>query len=150
MISLNTALKLKKAGLSWQPAHLDFFAIPERNMDERIFVISDMLVTVDIIQGMQVVSFQGASEWALDSLVTVEAVWLPREDQLRQILEAVLMRQGWLDLRLVSTLRGYSCQIRYEGKELTFEETDASEAYAQALLYLLGSYRVTGAPDSVQ
>ena len=74
MISLDTALELKGAGLVWVPQILDFFAIPDRNMDDRVFVISDMLVTVDILQGMQVVSFQGSSEWALDYLVTTNAV----------------------------------------------------------------------------
>lgn len=137
MISLATAKKLKRAGLQWQPALLDFFAIPDRQMDEKIFVISDMLVTVDILQGMQVVSFQGASEWALDSLVTRETVWLPREEQLRQALEAALLATSRPELHFTSGLSGYRCTIQVHDQALTFDASDASEAYAAALLYLL-------------
>ncbi|HEX7976622.1 MAG TPA: hypothetical protein VF498_19590, partial [Anaerolineales bacterium] len=102
MISLDTSQKLKAAGLTWVPALFDFFAIPDRHMDEKAFVISDMLVTVDVLQGLQVVSFQGASEWALDSLVTTDAVWLPSEAQLRQAVESALLAAGRGELRLVS------------------------------------------------
>ena len=137
MISLETARRLKEAGLDWQPSLNDFFAIPERDMDEKIFVISDMLVTVDVLQGMQAVSFQGASEWALDSLVTDETVWLPREEQLRQALVAALIETGRPEMRLTGTLRGYRCQISFRDDSLSFEATDASEAYAAALLFLL-------------
>jgi hypothetical protein len=64
MISLQTARKLKEAGLSWQPALNDFFAIPDREMDDQIFVISEVQVTVEVMQELQVLTFQGASEWA--------------------------------------------------------------------------------------
>lgn len=137
MISLSTAQELKAAGLVWVPQNLDFFAIPDRNMDDRVFVISDMLVTVDILQGMQVVSFQGASEWALDYLVTTDAVWIPSETQLRQALEAALLSSGRPELKLTSSLRGYRCDIRHHDKELSFVAEDVSELYAAALLYVL-------------
>ena len=94
MISLETARCLKNAGLEWRPALNDFLAIPDRYMDEKVFVISDMLVTIDVLQGMQMVFFQGASEWALDALVTQETVWLPSETQLRKALEAALLVEG--------------------------------------------------------
>ena len=139
MISLATALALKNAGLTWVPADLDSFAIPDRQMDERVFVISDMLVTVDVLQGLQVVAFQGASEWALDSLVTTEAVWMPREDQLRLALEAALLASGRPELRMTSSLNGCRCEITHEGQLKAFEAKDASEAYAAALLYLFGT-----------
>jgi hypothetical protein len=139
MISLATAMDLKASGLTWMPKDLDFFAIPDRQMDERVFVISDMLVTVDIMQGLQVVAFQGASEWALDSLVTTDAVWLPREDQLRLALEAALLATGRPELRLAASLNGYRCDMLHEGQLLAFEAKDASEAYAAALLHLLAT-----------
>ena len=47
MISTATALRLKQAGLIWQPAVLDCFAINGRDLDDKVFVISDMLVTVE-------------------------------------------------------------------------------------------------------
>ena len=139
MISLSTALELKSAGLHWVPALLDFFAIPDRSMDDKIFVISDILVTVDLLQGMQVVSFQGASEWALDSLVTTEAVWLPSEAQLRQTLESARLEVGRTELRLAAGLNGCRCEFLYHGELQSFEDRDASEAYAAGLLYLLKS-----------
>jgi hypothetical protein len=137
MISLSTALELKAAGLHWVPAILDFFAIPDRSMDDKVFVISDMLVTVDLLQGLQVVSFQGASEWALDSLVTTDAVWLPSEAQLRQTLESALLEAGLTELRLVAGLNGCRCEFMHHGELHSFEDQDASEAYAAGLLYLL-------------
>jgi hypothetical protein len=137
LISLETARRLKIAGLEWKPGLNDFFAIPDRYMDDKIFVISDMLVTIDVLQDMQVVSFQGASEWALDSLVTDETVWLPSEEQLREALIAALIETGEPLLRLNSSLSSCRCEISYQGNTLVFEAKDASEAYAAALHYLL-------------
>ncbi|NLG72267.1 MAG: pilus assembly protein CpaE [Chloroflexi bacterium] len=137
MISLELALQLKEAGLEWKPAMLDFFALPDRQMDERIFVISDMLVTVDVMQGLQVVAFQGASEWALDSLVTTEAVWIPREEQLRAMLEAALLGAGRPEMRLLAGVGGYRLDFQYENRTLTFEGPNPEELYARGLLYLL-------------
>ena len=140
MISLTTAIQLKEAGLKWVPALHDFFAIPERNLDERLFVISDMLVTVEQLSGMQVVSFQGASEWALDYLLTTEAVWVPSEDQLRKALEAILFtKPGWR-FELAVDENSHRCLIPWGEEELIFEAEDASQAYAAALLFLLNSH----------
>ena len=38
--------------------------------------------------GTRVLRFNGTTEWALDSVEQDEAVWLPREDQLREALGA--------------------------------------------------------------
>jgi hypothetical protein len=137
MISLVTARRLKKAGLAWTPTLHDFFAVPDREMDDQIFVISEMLVTVDTLQGEMVILFQGASEWALDSLVTLESIWLPTEEQLRQALEAGLMETGRPEILFTSGLNGCTCTIRLKGEAVRFEASQASEAYAAALLYLL-------------
>lgn len=137
MITLSLARQLKEAGLGWQPRLYDFFAIPDRGMDERIFVISDLLATLETLQGELVVAFQGASEWALDDLATGELVWLPREDQLRQALEAALLEHGRLQLRLDCGLDGCRCTIQPGDQPLTFRGRDAGQAYAAALLHLL-------------
>ena len=137
MISLDLAQSLKEAGLAWEPALLDCFGLPERGMDDKIFVISDMLVTVDILQGLQVVAFQGASEWALDSLVTTEAVWLPSEAQLRESLEAALLSAGRPELRLTSGLSGCKLEFTFRESLLTYEAPTASEVYALGLLHVL-------------
>jgi len=137
MISLETARRLKDAGLRWQPALHDFFAIPERSMDERVFVIGDLLATVEVIQGRRVVAFQGASEWALDNLAVSEVIWLPREDQVRALLESALLEKGRAETRLDGGLNGYTCTILIDGEAHTFHASQAVEAYAAALLFLL-------------
>lgn len=137
MISLQTAQKLKIAGITWRPMILDYFGIPERGMDEKVFVISDMLATIDTLQGFSVVAFQGASEWALDAIVTSEVVWLPREDQLRQALLSGALEFGGISIRLENDLSGCHCVITIEGNSMRFSAQEASEAYAAALLYLL-------------
>ena len=137
MISLATARKLKEAGLPWTPALHDFFAIPDRSMDDSVFVISDMLVNVEMVQGIPMIQFQGASEWALDTLMTLESVWLPSEEQLRKALEAALIETGRPEVVLSSGLSGYVCTFHYQGEILRFESAQACEAYGAGLLFLL-------------
>jgi len=137
MISAATARELKNAGLTWRPALHDFFVIPERQMDDLVFVISDIQVTVERMQGEQMLSFQGASEWALDSLVMGESIWLPSEEQLRRLLEEALLIGGRPEIRLSGGLGGYRCEVHYRGQPLAFEGAEPSEAYAAALLHLL-------------
>lgn len=139
MLSLETAQRLKQAGLEWSPGLLDFFVIPERNLDDKIFVISDMLVTLEVLGGLQIVSFQGASEWALDYLLAADAVWLPREDQLRSTLEELLLEIGSPDVHLYCSITGYSCTIKTREEVKTFAADDPCEAYAAAMNHLLKS-----------
>lgn len=106
-------------------------------MDERIFVISDMLVTVETVQETPMILFQGASEWALDMLVTRESVWLPSEEQLRKALEAVLIQTGQPEVLLSCGLSGCTCSFHYRGEVLRFEANQACEAYAAGLVFLL-------------
>lgn len=137
MISLQLARQLKDSGLKWQPAINDFFVIPDRGMDERVFVISDLLATLEILHGQEVVAFQGASEWALDDLGTGELIWLPREDQIRQALEAALLERGLMAYRLDCDLQGCRCSIKSQNQSITFRSSQADEAYAAALIFLL-------------
>ncbi len=138
MISLQTARQLKEAGLTWRPALLDYFAIPDRGLDERIFVISELLATLENIHDQSVIAFQGASEWALDDLPTEEMVWLPREDQLRQALETtLLLTTGRPEIRVICGVDGYQCTIWRAGQPMTYKSRDLSEAYAAALLDVL-------------
>lgn len=137
MISLSLSKELKKAGLRWNPALHDFFAIPERGLDDRVFVISDLLTNIENVFGSKVVAFQGASEWALDYLVTSEAIWVPSETQLRQMVEERLLRDKGSYLNLAWSMNTYRCEIFYAGQSLSFEDSDACNAYAKALLYVL-------------
>jgi hypothetical protein len=134
MLSLTAARQLKNAGLVWQPALHDFFALPERGMDDRVFVLSDMSVDIQRLEGRSVVAFNGTFEWALDYEVTSEFVWLPTEEQLRGLLEARLDPPA---LMLICAADGYGCEIVWQGKPLVFRSAQASEAYALALLHTL-------------
>jgi hypothetical protein len=87
VLSLELARALRDAGVTWNPAPGDVFVLPDRDLDGQVFVLSDMVIqTVDVPDGPQILAFNGTTEWALDSLEAHEAVWLPREDQLRTLL----------------------------------------------------------------
>ena len=141
MLSLSTARRLKAAGLAWTPGLHDFFAVPERGMDERVFVISDVSVDVELLKGQSIVTFNGTSEWALDYEVMSEVIWLPTEEQLRQQLEQRLADGASPMLKLIYAPDGYWCEIQSKGKALAFLGADASEAYAEALLHVLEENR---------
>ena len=137
MISVTLAHELKLAGLEWQPAMHDFFVLPDRLMDDKVFVISDLLVNIEQLQGTQIVSFQGAPEWALDYLVTSDVVWIPTETQMRQRLESALLAGGGIALSMNTTIAGVRLDFAYRGRNLSFEARDAQDVYARALLFLL-------------
>ena len=137
MLSLTLAQQLKAAGLPWTPAQNDFFAVPDRGLDDVIFVISDMTVLVEKLGGQMAVTFHGVVEWALDHILIAELVWLPSETQLREALEQRLIGEVQPALSLVSTPDGYRAEIRYQGQTLTFEAFGVSEVYGTALLHLL-------------
>jgi hypothetical protein len=154
MLSLLTARALKQAGLAWKPAEFDFFSIPDRGLDERVFVISSMPAAIGQIQGQPMVTFEGAVEWALDYVATGEVVWLPTEEQLRGLLAARLAAEPRFVLNLSVTPAGCRCAITFDGQALSFEASDTSEAYAAALLHVLhqegGSWRRQARPSTIQ
>ena len=86
MIGVQLAQQLREAGLSWKPALGDRFAIPDRDLDEEVFVLSNMTIQVHTMPEGRVIGFNGTTEWALDDVEIEETVWLPREDQLRELL----------------------------------------------------------------
>jgi hypothetical protein len=137
MLSLELAQKLKVAGLVWQPTLHDFFTIPDGDFDRRLFVLEDMLSTVEFRNGQMVLTFQGVVEWALDYVYLTEALWIPTESQLREQLESRLRVELPPYLMLVSTPDGYRCDIRVNGSWQGHEAFSASDAYAMALLTLL-------------
>lgn len=137
MILLALARELKAAGLVWQTAVNDFFAIPDRGMDDKVFVISDMMVTMELVQGWPALTFHGTAEWGADRLLTHEAVWLPTEQQLRQELETLLRQESGWQLTLRCEAEGCACEIMWRARPLVFQAATVSEGYASALLYLL-------------
>jgi hypothetical protein len=133
VIPLDLAEQLALAGLVWTPTRGDVFVLPHRDMDEQVFVLSDMTIEVHRFPAGEVIGFNGTVEWALDSVERHEALWLPREDQLRDLLGdafVALHRQG----------EGFRCQVR-DGADAV--GSTAAEAYGRALLAdLLGRVAV--------
>ncbi|MEJ5915276.1 pilus assembly protein CpaE [Pseudokineococcus sp. 1T1Z-3] len=86
MISVPTARALRTSGVAWEPASGDRFVIVDRDMDEQVFVLSDMVVETHDHASGRVLGFNGTTEWALDSVDAEQALWLPREGQLRELL----------------------------------------------------------------
>lgn len=132
MIKLELAQQLQEAGLSWQPKERDCFALPERGMDEQVFVVSPVPALVQLLNGYPVVAFQASAEWALDYVMLAEAVWLPLESQLREALAAAMHPEA--ELRLEREATGYSCTAGLPGSEARYEGPDAETAYGRALL----------------
>lgn len=137
MISLSLAMELKQAGLNWNPELHDFFAIPQPDLENRLFVLSDMTIDIQQIFGWEAITFNGAMEWSLDYIMTAEVVWVPTESQLREMLQERLLAEEQPAVQLVSAISGYHCQITYDGDLYEFEAATASDAYGQALLFLL-------------
>ena len=142
MLSLTLAQQLKAKNLPWRPQLFDFFAIPDRDMDDRLFVISDISTYLGLQDGFPVIHFHGAEEWALDQIATGETVWMPTEEQLRQTLEQRLLETMSPNanlplLALARTENGYRCTIRFRLETLHFDAPDASDAYVMALLQIL-------------
>ena len=132
MLSVATALALQEAGLSWTPARGDSFVVHGKDMDAEVFVLSDMTVEVHEFPGGPVIGFNGTTEWALDSVDQSETLWIPAEHQLRE-------RLGEAFAGLAPTGDGYRVTLRVDGVTSGFNGPEPAEAYAAALLQLLGS-----------
>lgn len=127
MITRELAESLAVAGLEWVPAAGDRFLVPDRELDDEVFVVSGMSVEVADLETGSEMRFNGTVEWALDSIAKDEVVWLPREDQLRAAL-------GGRFVRLESVTGGYTVVLDDDGR---FADIDAERAYARALLSVL-------------
>jgi hypothetical protein len=132
VIGVQTAQQLKEAGLSWKPGPGDRFAIPDRDLDEDVFVLSDMTIEVHALPQGRVIGFNGTTEWAMDDVELDEALWLPREDQLRELLGGTLRALRRAD-------PGWDVDVTLLGEDRTFTAPTPEEAYAAALLHLLAA-----------
>lgn len=124
------AIGLHRAGLDWIPTEGDKFIIPGRNLDDQVFTVSEMTIEARPVLGGTRISFNGAVEWALDSIMQHEVVWMPSESQLRDRL-AGTFRQ------LRSTDGGYVCVVDFGDGDKEFAASNPSDAYARALIPLL-------------
>ena len=130
MISRDLAARLTPH-VTWTPQNADQFFIPRPEIAESVFSVSDMVVELVVRDGESRFHFNGTVEWALDSVEFTEVVWLPREDQLRELL-------GEHFLSLDFSSGGFTVTVSGPGKaHHTAAEKAAADAYAQALLYVL-------------
>ncbi|WP_090797383.1 pilus assembly protein CpaE [Asanoa ishikariensis] len=130
MLPVPLALRLRDAGLRWKPASGDRFAVPDRDLDDEVFVLSNMVIAVHESPDGPVIGFNGTTEWAMDDLEQSEAIWLPREDQLRELL-------GGTFHMLERTSGGYRVELTVGDRPLVCEAATAEEAYGGALLDLI-------------
>ena len=134
MLTSKLARSLRRAGVRWSPAKGDRFVVPDRDLDDEVFVVSDMVVeAMDVPSAGRILAFNGTTEWALDSLEAAEAIWLPREDQLRGLLGDAFVSLERLDTEPV----GYAVTVRVDGEPVRHVDVDAEAALGRALLQLL-------------
>lgn len=128
MIGLELGRRLRTAGVVWRPVDGDQFVVPDRDMDDVVFTVSDMTVEVREVASVgPLIAFNGTTEWALDSVLQHEVVWLPRESQLRELL-------GDAFLSLEHDQGVYRCHVLLASGPAVFASPDAAEAYGLAVL----------------
>lgn len=139
MISRELALALRGAGLVWHPESGDRFQLDlpdtvEAEVEADVFTVSEMTIEAHRFPTGTILGFNGTTEWALDSVSIGDAVWLPREDQLRELLRSTFRALRRLD-------DAFEVEIELAGARRRFEHPDVSEAYGLALLELVGRSR---------
>ena len=106
--------------------------VVDRGMDDDVFVLSDMTVEVHQFEHGQVIGFNGTTEWALDSVADRDALWLPREGQLRELLAGTFRSLDRLD-------GDWQVRLEINAAPVAVRHPDAEQAYALALLQLITS-----------
>ncbi|PRB05939.1 pilus assembly protein CpaE [Microbacterium sp. MYb72] len=135
MIARELAVALREAGLMWHPAEGDRFQLDlpdevELEAEADIFTVSEMTIEARQTPSGTDLAFNGTTEWALDAVTLADAVWLPREDQLRDLLRGTFRR-------LTRLGDAFLVEIEIAGETLAFEHPDPAEAYGLALLELI-------------
>jgi hypothetical protein len=122
------AQQLRAAGLAWEPKPGDRFVLPLPDMKDEVFILSNVIADVHRFENGNVIGFNGTTEWALDSVEQDDVVWLPREEQLRDLLGAAFVR-------LETVTGGYAVTATAgDGEERRFVDIEAERAYARAVL----------------
>ncbi|MGF1661027.1 MAG: pilus assembly protein CpaE [Kineosporiaceae bacterium] len=131
MVTVALARELRASGLVWKPASGDRFVVTQPALEGEVFTVSEMTIEAHDYPTGTVLGFNGTTEWALDSVALEGALWLPREDQLRELLGGTfrtLERDG----------AGYRVTVAGSGRAREeFTGSDPSEAYGRALLALV-------------
>jgi hypothetical protein len=127
VIRVELARALKALGVPWSPVPGDRFVVPDREMDDDVFVVSDMTIEVHDLPSGRILGFNGTTEWALDSMASDSVLWLPREEQLRTLLGErfhSLLREG----------DTWTVVVSRDGERQSFTDPDVESAYALAVL----------------
>ncbi|WP_418277446.1 pilus assembly protein CpaE [Isoptericola jiangsuensis] len=130
MISTALAGRLKDAGLVWKPADGDRFHIDAPDLGADVFTVSTMTIEAHHFPTGTVLGFNGTTEWALDSVSIEDTLWLPREDQLRDLLGGTFRGLRHDD-------GAYVVDVDLLGEQRTFSAPEAADAYGEALLALV-------------
>ncbi|WP_125776451.1 pilus assembly protein CpaE [Antribacter gilvus] len=130
MISTDLATELREAGLVWNPVDGDQFRIDAPELASDVFTVSTMTIEAREYPTGTILGFNGTTEWALDSVAIEDALWLPREDQLR-----ALLRSSFRALRRVDG--AYEVEVEVLGRTRVFTDPDPADAYGRALLALI-------------
>lgn len=122
MITRELAVALRDRGLVWHPAEGDRFQLDlpddvELEAEAEVFTVSEMTIEARQTPSGTDLAFNGTTEWALDAVTLADAVWLPREDQLRDLLRGTFRAL----VRLDDTFR---VDIEIGGDALAFEHPD--------------------------
>ncbi|MCJ1714092.1 pilus assembly protein CpaE [Microbacterium sp. M1A1_1b] len=130
MITVELAKTLRDAGLRWNPATGDRFVIDKPGVDDDVYTVSEMTVERHDHPSGTILGFNGTTEWALDSVTAAESLWLPREDQLRDLLGP-----SFIGLTRVSNGDRvvYTVTATISGADRTFASADPAMAYGEAL-----------------
>ncbi|WP_144877050.1 pilus assembly protein CpaE [Microbacterium sp. 1.5R] len=139
MISRELAVRLRDAGLRWHPAEGDRFQLDlpeeiELEAEADVFTVSAMTIEARQTPSGTDLAFNGTTEWALDAVTLADAVWLPREDQLRDLLRGTFHA-------LVRLEDSFRVDVEIAGEQLSFEHPEPAEAYGRALLELVSRSR---------
>lgn len=137
MITRELAVALRDAGLVWHPASGDRFQLDlpdELEAESETFTVSEMTIEARQTPSGTDLAFNGTTEWALDAVTLADAVWLPREDQLRELLRGTFRRLSRLP-------DSFLVEIEVAGETLRFEHPEPAEAYGRALLALISRSR---------
>jgi len=129
VISRDLARRLHDAGVTWSPRNGDTFWVPDRELDDTVFTVSDMVIEVRDQPHGRVLAFNGTTEWALDDVEEREVVWLPRLDQLLDLL-------GTSFVSLVARSGGHVVRIRTKDGEQDHVDVNAEDAAGRAVLSL--------------
>ena len=130
MISTELARALRDSGLEWHPAVGDAFRIDRIEADADVFYLSDMTVEAHELTTGTELGFNGTTEWALDSVAIDDALWIPSEAQLRELLGGAFVLLERLD-------SGFNVAANIAGNRRDFSAAIAEDAYARALIALL-------------